>query len=870
MTTRRNRYTTNQEPSTPSTVAADDDYDIFDGLDVGIDAIDYNIEDEIEIPPPPPPPPLPPPPTTTTTTTTIGASAGDFEARPLPPALVSRAPRNQHDSSSYNDTLNSNLTGNDTTTVTDGEEIELERVVSSYFCGVGSGSSPSSGSGIGSGIGDYSTTTTTTKKWWNRLGSMMKIKQYEELQDELCLQDKEPDQAHAPRKTQPNIKVTANTANVYDYSNGKDKDKANRKINNNIGNDNLEVMKSQNEVKGDDAFNIVTVASTAYDKDKDTISCAARSRDTVIQHSMMIDEDGDHDLNRDHDVEKNGVKVNKKGGDDKKQQSISSLWWKTMSEKKLFGISYRLILLICINLIALIVVICLAARFKGINKNSNLANTGVDGAAAAGLASDGNINNNGIFDTIDNTTTATTTIDNNNGDEEASSNGSNDNKENENDSELLLLCNEDGVTVDDDGVILSTNQAIESGEYYCSQSKMYMIGMLDGDLSIINVNTNETVWSAGVADGIRTILRADGSLIIVDDNRLIIWKTESIPTNNNGDSAFFNFNLDRQLVFWNNNEGIIAIQQVPATTSDNEKSKTPSTYWMDGSPNTSNNNNNENLEFPVRGTFYFPTFDSTAESWENLYGRLPMHEPALGWYSSSDPMVAKAHVEAMEYGKINLGIASWEGPDTNFDRSRMTMLLDETTEQNTEYLKWSICHESERRGRPDADEIRTDLEYLQKWFAWKESWAHIDGKPVIFVNNDDGCDVTERWNDASNDWYVVLRIFDGYDDCEYQPDSWHDQSVNDGNDGIDIKEGLYHNIAPGEWLSGRRQPVLERLSQGEWCEHVQGMIDSNEQWQMIVSFNEAAQGTSIEPSDDWRSDSGYGYYLDCLNDESMY
>jgi hypothetical protein len=855
MTTRRNRYTTNQEPSTPSTVAADDDYDIFDGLDTGIDAIDYNIEDEIEIPPPPPP--LPP----TTTTTT-----GDVEARPLPPALLSRAPHNQHDTSSYDDTLDSNSTGNGNTNVTNGEEIELERVVSSFFCGVSSGGNSS---GIGIGIGDYSTTTATTNKWWNRLGSMMKIKQYEELQDNLCLQDKEPDQDQAqPRKTpQPRIKVTTNIANVYGYSNGKDKVKANRKNNNNNNdNDKLEVVNNQSVVKGDDTFNIVAVASTAYDKDKDNISCATHSRDTVIQHSMRVDEYDDHD--RGHDVEKNFVKVIKKGGDgdEKQQQPILSVWWETMSEKKLFGISYRLILLVCINLIAFIFLICLVARFKSNNKNSSDINSNlVDDAA--GAAGDGSISNNGIFDTIDNTTTSTTTIDNN-GDEEAY-----DNKENENDSELLSLCNEDGVTVDDDGVILTTNQAIESGEYYCSPSKMYMIGMLDGDLSIINVNTNETVWSAGVTDGIRTILRADGSLIIVNDNRVIIWRTESIPTNfNNGNSAFFNFNLDRQLVFWNNNEGIIAIQQVPATISNNEESNTPTTYWMDGSPNANNNNyeNKKNLKFPVRGTFYFPTFDSTAESWEDINGRLPMHEPTLGWYSSSDPMVAKAHVEAMEYGKINLGIASWEGPDTNFDRSRMIMLLDETTEQNSEYLKWTFYHESERSSRSDEDEIRTDLEYLQKWFAWKESWAYIDNKPVIFVNNGDGCDVTERWNDASNDWYVVLRIFDGYEDCEYQPNSWHEQSVNDGNDGIDIKEGLYHNLAPGEWRSGRRQPDMERLSQGEWCEHVQDMIDSNEQWQMIVSFNEAAQGTSVEPSEDWRSDSGYGYYLDCLNDESMY
>jgi len=403
---------------------------------------------------------------------------------------------------------------------------------------------------------------------------------------------------------------------------------------------------------------------------------------------------------------------------------------------------------------------------------------------------------------------------------------------------------------------------------------MYMIGMLD-DLTLTNIDINEVVWSAGVTGGVRAILRADGSLVIENDDGGIIWGTEPIPTDFNnlgnrpgGNSPFFNFN--RQLVFRNNDEGVIAIQQVP-TMSDREEDNMPATYWMDGSPNvlTDDKNDIQNLEFPVRGTFYFPTFD--AESWQSGDGYLPVHEPTLGWYSSSDSNVAKAHVEAMEYGKINLGIASWEGPDTNFDRSRITMLLDETIEQNTEYLKWTVYHESDRLGRLDEDDIQEDLEYLQKWFAWKESWARINDKPVIFVNNNDGCDTAERWNDASNYWYVVLRVFDGYKDCEYQPDSWHEQRVNDNNDGIDIEEGLYHNLAPGEWRSGRRtRPDMERLSPGEWCEHVQGMIDSGEQWQLIVSFNEAAQGTSIEPSYDWRSGSRYGYYLDCLNYEGMY
>lgn len=45
------------------------------------------------------------------------------------------------------------------------------------------------------------------------------------------------------------------------------------------------------------------------------------------------------------------------------------------------------------------------------------------------------------------------------------------------------------------------------------------------------------------------------------------------------------------------------------------------------------------------------------------------------------------------------------------------------------------------------------------------------------------------------------------------------------------------------------------------------MVGSGEPWQLIVSFNEAGDaGTLIEPSLDWKSDSGYGDYLDCLHE----
>lgn len=113
----------------------------------------------------------------------------------------------------------------------------------------------------------------------------------------------------------------------------------------------------------------------------------------------------------------------------------------------------------------------------------------------------------------------------------------------------------------------------------------------------------------------------------------------------------------------------------------------------------------------------------------------------------------------MNYAYIDLSIASWWGPDTNLDRARLTMLMDETLQMNSS-IKWTVYYEQERVQRPGSADLRQDLDYLQKWFTWHPAWARVDGRPLIFVYNEDGCDVVKRWMDASDsDWYVVLKIF---------------------------------------------------------------------------------------------------------------
>jgi hypothetical protein len=61
------------------------------------------------------------------------------------------------------------------------------------------------------------------------------------------------------------------------------------------------------------------------------------------------------------------------------------------------------------------------------------------------------------------------------------------------------------------------------------------------------------------------------------------------------------------------------------------------------------------------------------------------------------------------------------------------------------------------------------------------------------------------------------------------------------------------------------EPDVPRVGKNRWCKNVEKMVKSGAPWHLIISFNEAGEGTMIEASSHWSSDTPYGYYLDCLN-----
>ncbi len=331
-------------------------------------------------------------------------------------------------------------------------------------------------------------------------------------------------------------------------------------------------------------------------------------------------------------------------------------------------------------------------------------------------------------------------------------------------------------------------------------------------------------------------LYIDNALVRVDTQAPYEWGTAN---SSQDDPALMNLSA--------------GIHQLRAVATDNEGASTEIEM------NINVIDNPQALEFPLRAAFYYPWYPQT---W-SVSGEYVAYNVELGYYSSDDPSVIDQHIDDMNYAKIDVAIASWWGIGAQSEDNRIPMLLNRTLDSGSD-LRWAVYYEKEGFGDPSVDDLKTHLAYLKENYTGHDAYAHIDGKPVIFVYNaDDGdCEVAERWAAATNgEWYVNLKVFGGYRECGHQPDSWHQY----GPASPAQQHGGYsYGISPGFWRADEASPRLVRDPE-RWYQNVRDMVASGEPWQLIQTFNEWGEGTAIERCLDWSSDTDYGIYLDALH-----
>jgi Glycosyl hydrolase family 99 len=265
--------------------------------------------------------------------------------------------------------------------------------------------------------------------------------------------------------------------------------------------------------------------------------------------------------------------------------------------------------------------------------------------------------------------------------------------------------------------------------------------------------------------------------------------------------------------------------------------------------------------FPIRAAFYYAWYPEAW--WRDPVFPYSLYHPSLDYYSAVDARVVRDHTDALLYAHLDAGIYSWWGPD-GYPPTDLRFWRYLAAARTTP-LRWALYYEREGYEDPSTEQIRRNLEYIRDTYASKPAYLKIDGRFVVYVYGDarDGCDMAARWHAANTvGAYIVLKAFGGFRDCAAQPDAWHQYSA--ALPEYDLLPDSFM-IAPGFDERSEAEPRLSR-DPARWRTDVGDMVASNARWQLVLSFNEWPEGTSVESAREWATPSGYGAYLDTLHE----
>ena len=260
--------------------------------------------------------------------------------------------------------------------------------------------------------------------------------------------------------------------------------------------------------------------------------------------------------------------------------------------------------------------------------------------------------------------------------------------------------------------------------------------------------------------------------------------------------------------------------------------------------------------FPIRAAFYYPWFP---EAWTQG-GVFPFthYRPTRGYYDGKSRAVVRAQVDDMTYAGMDAGIASWWGQGSKEDL-RIPRLL--AAAEGTPF-KWAVYHEPEGYGDPTVGQLSSDIAHIVGSFGASASYLKVGGRPVIFAYADaaDACGMADRWKSAnSGRAFVVLKVFSGYRSCATQPEEWHQYAPAVARD----SQGAHSfSVSPGFWLKGQAERLPRDAARFE--ADVAAMAASGARWQLVTTYNEWGEGTSVEGATQWSSASTHGTYVDIL------
>lgn len=239
----------------------------------------------------------------------------------------------------------------------------------------------------------------------------------------------------------------------------------------------------------------------------------------------------------------------------------------------------------------------------------------------------------------------------------------------------------------------------------------------------------------------------------------------------------------------------------------------------------------------IRAAFVYAWYP---EQWTGAGHR---YTSTLGEYESGDPSVISAHINQLQYAKIDAGIYSWWGRNSATDQ-RFPAYLDVAESKN---FKWAVYYEMDFTGTRSPGDIWWDLMYLKDTYFNRASYLHVDGKPVLFIYSPGGtCDTVAKWKALGTGLYLSMTDVANWWTCNVL-DSWHPYRPASRVAATYAGSTLYAmSVSAGFWAAWEDTPRLSRDFTA-WEQSVGAVQQWNPPWQLYY-FNEFGEGTNIEPS----------------------
>ena len=221
-----------------------------------------------------------------------------------------------------------------------------------------------------------------------------------------------------------------------------------------------------------------------------------------------------------------------------------------------------------------------------------------------------------------------------------------------------------------------------------------------------------------------------------------------------------------------------------------------------------------------------------------------------------DPAAVARHLAALKWARADAAIVPWSVPRSAADRKLGAVLA--AIASTRAHVRAAALLD-----RPRGSET-SQIDALATARASTPGYLRIGSRPAVFVAPIDrqlrGCAAARRWRAAARSFWLAQATFPGYARCRSAADAWF-------RDEPGVRAARVTGtflIRPGFWPSNSAAPVLAR-SVAAWQRSIRQMNASGDPVQLVDSLNDWVRGTAIEPSVAWRSDSGFGSYLDELH-----